>query len=412
MEDSPLHPSMASCQTRLHLLAVVLLVAISGSPTASGEAIVRAVDHTRRTIYHSPQSPGFTCWVGTWAMPDGSVMVCFTQATGPLENRPRAPKEVLKKLSWPPGGKAGYDMTGLDMCNVHLRSYDRGETWEQVSADPFKSCMNGMSGQCEMALRDGAIIRGVWGHYLPYSPELPKTGYMQRSTDGTKTWGPPELVLDPERFSTWPKRVRQLSDGRIILTGGGARVAANSRDRGQYSGLLEPLLLVSKDDGKTWSDLINVIPKELRSRWGGEEYDAAELPNGDLLCVFRRRKYDENAGRFVRGEVRWQGLLKKHGESWVPTGIGPAPFPHSGHPELLATRQGVVLHLATTGVRWTTDAGETWHKLNVPNTRYYPRAVQTHDGWIYVFWHVGSDNAYGAVDQSIGMDRFRLMRDP
>ena len=288
---------MASCQTRLHLLAVVLLVAISGPPTASGEPNVKAVDHSRRTIYHSPQSPGFTCWVGTWAMPDGSIMVCFTQATGPLEGRPRAPKEVLKKLSWPPGGKAGYDMTGLDMCNVHLRSHDRGETWEQVSADPFKSCMNGISGQCETALPDGAVIRGVWGYYLPFNPEQPQTGFMQRSADGTKTWGSPVALLDPQRYSVWPKRVRALRDGRPIVTGGVARVPANSRSRGEYNRLLEPLLLVSDNGGESWGEPIDVVP-------------------------------------------------------------------------------------------------------------------QAYDGWVYVFWHVGGDNAYGAVDQSIGMDRFRLMRDP
>ena len=28
--------------------------------------------------------------------------------------------------------------------------------------------------------------------------------------------------------------------------------------------------------------------------------------------------------------------------------VGPAPFPHSGHPELLATREGPILHLADT----------------------------------------------------------------
>src|SRR4051812_46988712 len=38
-------------------------------------------DHKRATIYHSPQKPGFTSWVSAWTMPDGDLMVCFTQAT-------------------------------------------------------------------------------------------------------------------------------------------------------------------------------------------------------------------------------------------------------------------------------------------------------------------------------------------
>ena len=74
-----------------------------------------AVEHKRQTIYHSPEKPGFTSWVGAWIMPDGSLMTSFTQATGPLKNRQQAPKEVQEKLNWPPGGSPGYDMTGLDL---------------------------------------------------------------------------------------------------------------------------------------------------------------------------------------------------------------------------------------------------------------------------------------------------------
>jgi len=35
--------------------------------------------------------------------------------------------------------------------------------------------------------------------------------------------------------------------------------------------------------------------------------------------------------------------------------------------------------------------------------------VQATDGRILVFGHVGGDNAYGKVDQSIVMDSFRLV---
>ena len=391
----------------LRLVALSLWGVAVASHTADSDMTVRAVDHSRRTIHHSPQSPGFTCWVGSWSMPDGSIMMCFTQATGPVDGRPRAPEDVLRKLAWPPGGKAGYDMTGLEMRNVHLRSQDGGETWTQVSADRFRTCMNGITGQCEMALADGTVVRGVWGYYLPFDPDLPQTGYLQRSADGTATWGEPEVLLDPAHYTAWPKRVRRLRDGRLVVTGGVARVPANSRTRGEYNRLLAPLLLVSADGGRTWCGPIDVVQGEHRDTWGGEEYDVAELPDGDLLCVFRRMSYDAQRKTFGN-EVRWQGVLRRDGDSFLPGSVGPAPFPHSGHPELLATQEGVVLHLATSGVHWTADAGRRWHQLNVPGTGYYPRSVQARDGWIYVFWHVGGDNAYGAVDQSIGMDRFRL----
>jgi hypothetical protein len=90
---------------------------------------------------------------------------------------------------------------------------------------------------------------------------------------------------------------------------------------------------------------------------------------------------------------RWQGLLKKADKTWVAGKAGPSVLPHSGHPELLATREGPVLHVATTGVHWTDDAGNSWHKLNVPGTAYYPCSVQAKDGTIFVFGHVGGDDA-------------------
>ena len=364
--------------------------------------LYKATDYTRTTIYHSPQTPGFTCWTGCWLMPDGSMMVCFTQATGPFDGRPRGPEAVLERLSWPPHGDARYDMTGLDLRNVHLRSTDGGASWDKVSADAFTSPMNGCTGQCETALPDGTIVRGVLGYYLPYDPEMPKTGFLQRSHDSTKTWGKPENLLGPNQVLVWPKRLRLLRDGRLILLGGIAYAPVNSKTRREYGQMLEPLLMVSADSGRTWRGPMNVVPSEHRNEWGGEEFDAAELPNGDLLCVFRRSHPTKS------GEVRWQGLLKKRGDTWVPSEVGPAVFPHSGHPEVLATREGPVLHIATTGIHGTTDAGQSWHQLDVPGSHYYPRSLQTEDGWIRIFAHVGGDNGYGAVDQSIMMDSFRL----
>ena len=390
------------------LSGLLLFAAVLTSPhtVVGDDARFQAVEYVRQTIYRSPQSPGYTCWVGAWSMPDGSLMTCFTQATGPIEGRPTGPADALRRLNWPPEGHPGYDMTGLDLRNVHLRSTDLGKTWKQVSADPFRTCMNGITGMAEVALADGTVIRAVEGFQLPYNPELPQTGFLQRSMDGTQTWGEPELTLDPQQFTTIPKRLRLLKDGRLLLLGGFAQVPANSLTRHEYTKILQPLIQVSADNGMTWSQRIEVVHAEHRSAWGGEEFDAAELPNGDLLCVFRRLNPDRT---HPQAEVRWQGVLRKTGESWITAEAGPAPFPHSGHPELLAAREGVVLHLATSGIDVTSDAGRTWHRLELPGTAYYPRSVQTADGTICIFSHAGGDDAYGKVDQSIVMDTFRLV---
>jgi hypothetical protein len=259
--------------------------------------------------------------------------------------------------------------------------------------------MNGVTGEAEAALADGTVVRGVFGFYLPYDPGLPRTGYLQRSADGTRTWGKPELLLDPKEYSAWPRRIRVLRDGRLVVLLGVARVPAGSHTRREFARLVEPMLVVSPDKGKTWEGPVAAVPEGQRGGWT-EEFDAPELANGDLLCVFRR----------ADGAKRWQGVLRKAGKTWAPGKVGPSELPHSGQPELLATREGPVLHLATTGVHYTADAGKTWARLGVPGTGYYPRAVQAADGRVLVFGHTGGDDPYGKVDQSIVMDSFRLVK--
>src|SRR5207248_2757892 len=116
------------------VLALVITAALAAPIGPARADEFSALDHQRQTIYHSPQKPGFTSWVGAWIMPDGSLMCSFTEATGPV-SRPQAPQDVRQKLTWPPQGAPGYDMTGLDLKNVHLRSKDGGKTWTWVSAD-------------------------------------------------------------------------------------------------------------------------------------------------------------------------------------------------------------------------------------------------------------------------------------
>ncbi len=367
----------------------------------------RITEFSKRTIYHSPQTPGYTCWTGIWNMPDGKTMIGFAQATGPVNGRPKAPPEVRNRLVWPPPGhNESYDMTGLDLANVHLITADGGKTWDFVAADHFTSCMNGTTNEPEVALADGTILRAVYGEYLPYD-DVPQTGFLQRSADGARTWGSPEIIVDPKGNSLMPKRLRILRDGRIVLTGGFVEVPAGSINRDEYSGQMRPSLIVSADKGKTWEKPLDLLPKEnLHTPYPGEECDVAELANGDLLVVYRWAVYN---GNLRSHEERRQSLLKKAGKAWIPGPIRPAPFPHSGHPELLATREGPILHLATSGIHYTTDAGETWHDAGGEGTGYYPRSVQLPDGLILCAYHHGSDNGYGDVDQSIGLCTFRLV---
>ena len=375
-------------------------------------------DLERIFVYHSPQYPGFTCWLGLWNMPDQSIMCSFIQATGPLTGRPKAPENVREYLTWPPTGHGDeYDMTGLDLRHVHLRSTDCARTWQLVSDDPFKSCMNGAPGETEEVIPDknatygGVILRGVWGPYLPYSDDVPNNGFLQRSADGSRTWGPPEIIYDKQGTTFWAKRLRPLRDGRMLAAGGLFFIhPQHNTRRGWFRDMTMALFVGDKNAGN-WQGPISIIPDEQVGKFAGEEFDWVELANGDLLCVLRTetgRTFDTHD----LGQQRRITRLVRSGDTWQPTPVELAPFPHSGHPEMLQTPNGLTLHLATSGISTSADEGKswthfdltpetTWHGWCYQGTPYYPKAVQMTDGRILVLGHVGGDDGYGTVDQAV-----------
>ena len=366
-------------------------------------------DLERLFVYHSPQYPGFTSWCGLWTLPDGSPMCSFTQATGPFAGRPTAPAEVRRRLEWPPPGHTeAYDMTGLRLENVHLHSADHGTTWRQTGADPFRSCMNGITGEAELALADGTLVRGVWGKYLPYDP-VPQDGYLERSQDGGATWSAPELIHREAGATFWPKRLRRCRDGRLLAGGGFFRHRPGRDSRTGWFDNFSPVLFVSADEGHTWEGPIQVLPAEQASAYAfTEEFDWAELEGGDLLLVMR-------AGV---AEGRLQTRLRREGATWRPGPVRPNSLPYSGHPEVLLTSAGQLLHLATTGISGSSDEGRTWQDLPPgdglaalrpgPVTPYYPKAVELPDGRVLVVGHVGGDDGYGCVHQAVVGLRFSL----
>jgi hypothetical protein len=70
---------------------------------------------------------------------------------------------------------------------------------------------------------------------------VPQTGYWQRSTDGSKSWSEPKVFFDPKKWSSLPKRMRFLSDGRIVVTGAVLRPQPGLVTRNDWAKLLEPL---------------------------------------------------------------------------------------------------------------------------------------------------------------------------
>ena len=252
------------------------------------------------------------------------------------------------------------------------------------------------------------------GYDLLNDTSVPHTAFLQRLAPGAKSWSAPQVLLDPSRYMYQVSRIRRLSDGRLIAIGDSrqypaptnAQIAAGTYDpKRMQAAPSSKLLMVSSDEGRTWKNALTVPPSERRVT---DEWDAAELPNGDLLAVFRVPD-PKSPGK----NLRYQAILKKGDGGWTMSDFRRSPFPSSGHPELLAVRGGPILYVDSHGVWYTDNSGDTWLRLpGAQNTQYYPRSVQAADGTIYVLSHVGGDYWYGEGDESIQLQRFRVAQIP
>src|SRR5438094_7696532 len=74
---------MAMSERRL--LVCALLLVFSANP-ALAAVTVTASDFAQTTIYHSPQTPGYSAWCALWRARDGGLRVAFQQVTGAVED--------------------------------------------------------------------------------------------------------------------------------------------------------------------------------------------------------------------------------------------------------------------------------------------------------------------------------------
>jgi len=357
---------------------------------------IEAYDYKSQTIYHSPETPGYTSWVGFWQMPDGTLYCDFRQVTGPKDKT-------------------------VSTCPL-LESKDKGETWKVVaqrqgegtgSGGIFQMSQN--SGRGMAVLSDWPMIRPVWP-----SADMNTTGYVVRSTDKGKTWSDPIYFLPASEYRCWPTLIKPLRDGRLVLYAGcWKRSIGKPTDMNYPINNMDKVMFVSEDKGKSWSKPIALIPP---GEGECEESDFAELDNGDLFWIHRSEHYPGKEVPIPAGGARmgptppasygWsdrqQGIVKKSGKTFIAGPVSPAPFPHSGYPLVIGTQENLILHCATDGIYWTSDVGKAWTKLDIPGTGYYPKGFQLKDGKIIIIGHIGADDAYGTVDQSIFEQSFRL----
>jgi hypothetical protein len=240
------------------------------------------------------------------------------------------------------------------------------------------------------------------------------------------------VVKDPLICKYQVSRIRRLNDGRYIALGqawpyvGGGKRGSCATNR-EATNLLLLAANASAAEQGLWK---RGMPNISASLLVPNEWDAAQLPNGDLLALFRTQTSPEPGSP----QVRKQAILRARPSSECPdeTASGcwvldqstlgnPANLRHSGHPDLLATREGVIIQFATTGNSYTNDGGVTWISLSgTTPSDYYPRSIQNPDtGDIFLFGHVGGDDPYGGkssegggnysgINQTVTMQKFRL----
>ena len=383
---------------RLALSVGALTLLASGADRGRGEGVplqVEAVEVSERIIYHSPETPGYTSWVGLWQLPDGRLRCDFRQLTGPRDK----PVSTVPVLESKDGGATWACLTA-GAAGVALPPAD----YYQVSAEACRGMV---------VLADGTMVRPIWP-----PATLEASGSVRRSSDGGKTWSPDIHIMPVTAYRTWPTLIRGLADGRLVLFAGCWRRGDTTHGNAMNPNMAK-MMFVSADKGLTWSAPIPLMPTAVGVC---EESDFCELPNGDLFWIHRAEHFPDRQTEIPALGARMgptppesygysdrlQSLARKQGDTFIPGPCAAAPFPHSGYPAVLSTQEGLILHLGTDGVHWTADAGTTWSRLNVPGTPYYPKALQRADGTIVCIGHRGADDVYGSVDQAVVQQTFRL----
>ena len=121
-----------------------------------------------------------------------------------------------------------------------------------------------------------------------------------RSSDNGKTWSDAGVVAeDPDWDFRTSSTGIQLADGKILLPFYPYDAAGRKRDPSKYRGHPGPLMIVSSDNGKTWSKPIK-LPNPFRTFPNGYHYcytcgKIIRLADGTLLLGIHGRNEGEKA---------------------------------------------------------------------------------------------------------------------
>lgn len=189
-------------------------------------------------------------------------------------------------------------------------SEDMGETWSDYK-DLFPKSMKDIPGYGGHAPPKNMIpVNDKPGHYLMMYHTTAKGSYAKKqlsrlitssTTDGGLTWSSPRTVGTP---SSKHKRARPV-EPCIIRSPDGKELLALCNEFGKK---YPALMMTSKDEGETWSELI-----EAGHDLAGQRHTPIYLPDGRIAMVFRDRsnfKESSSYGDFVLWVGTYENIRK------------------------------------------------------------------------------------------------------
>jgi hypothetical protein len=354
-------------------------------------------------VYHSLQTPGWVSWAGIVQLRTGDILVGFNEVTG--SRCPATPAPLEPGMAF--FGNDSYNFRGLNRSFRIIEAVDTKiffARWRDRFIEPLPDShwQPGIHFSLETAA--GTLLRHTQGRRLPQNY---RCAAISRSVDQGRTWsGFAPIYPQADAPGVVASRIITLRDGRLLMS------AYWRRD--EASPVTDAHLLVSEDDGISWSAPIKAMVGD--AEICPNEAAIVELRNGDILMLARvadlTAPYQLDAhgksvgSRWNRRQVR----LRKQGKTWVPGTVETLDIPHGGQPELLPTREGILLYVATEGIWGSIDDGRDWTRIKtLPTTFYYPVSVQLDDGRILVVGHNGGDAGYPpTADMMLWKIRIRI----
>lgn len=214
-------------------------------------------------------------------------------------------------------------------------------------------------------LKDGRLLF-IYTHYIGGSKDHSEAYLASRvSSDGGATWSQQSLkVLDNHaKANIMSVSLERLSDGAIGLF----YMAKNSTSDNH------PVLRLSRDEGETWSDVINIISGEQNSYYVLNNDRVVQLKNGRILVPLAQQKGVQQA--------KWSKFAKvlcyysdDNGLTWRRGETAPDAAPVDGkrvvqqEPGVIELNDGRVMMFVRTDAgyhyqAYSEDGGITWSQL-------------------------------------------------